>query len=338
MSYRRLGRSGLFVYPIALGTMQFGWTADEATAQEIMDAFVEMGGTLIDTADIYTTWAAGNPGGVSEEIIGRWMKSRGNRYRVVIATKVRGAMGQNGSEGRGHPLQREGLSRKWILRAVEDSLRRLQVDYIDLYQVHWVDNQVPIEETLSALNDLVRRGYVRYIGASNFSAWRLMQALWASDKHGYESFVSLQPEYSLAQPTRANFEREIARVCETYGIGVIPYSPLAGGFLTGKYRRDQPLPESVRAQEITNRRYSEQNWAILDKVLEVARQRGAHPAQVALAWLLAKPYVTAPIIGANSVAQLRDLMPAAGLQLSREEVAALDEVSSWPLSRTEREV
>lgn len=302
MSYRRLGRSGLFVYPIALGTMQFGWTADEATAQEIMDAFVEMGGTLIDTADIYTTWAAGNPGGVSEEIIGRWMKSRGNRDRVVIATKVRGAMGQNGSEGRGHPLQREGLSRKWILRAVEDSLRRLQVDYIDLYQVHWVDNQVPIEETLSALNDLVRRGYVRYIGASNFSAWRLMQALWASDKHGYESFVSLQPEYSLAQPTRANFEREIARVCETYGIGVIPYSPLAGGFLTGKYRRDQPLPESVRAQEITNRRYSEQNWAILDKVLEVARQRGAHPAQVALAWLLAKPYVTAPIIGANSVA------------------------------------
>lgn len=338
MSYRRLGRSGLFVYPIALGTMQFGWTADEATAKEIMDAFVEMGGTLIDTADIYTTWAAGNPGGVSEEIIGRWMKSRGNRDRVVIATKVRGAMGQNGSEGRGHPLQREGLSRKWILRAVEDSLRRLQVDYIDLYQVHWVDNQVPIEETLSALNDLVRRGYVRYIGASNFSAWRLMQALWASDKHGYESFVSLQPEYSLAQPTRANFEREIARVCETYGIGVIPYSPLAGGFLTGKYRRDQPLPESVRAQEITNRRYSEQNWAILDKVLEVARQRGAHPAQVALAWLLAKPYVTAPIIGANSVAQLRDLMPAAGLQLSREEVAALDEVSSWPLSRTEREV
>lgn len=338
MSYRRLGRSGLFVYPIALGTMQFGWTADEATAQEIMDAFVEMGGTLIDTADIYTTWAAGNPGGVSEEIIGRWMKSRGNRDRVVIATKVRGAMGQNGSEGRGHPLQREGLSRKWILRAVEDSLRRLQVDYIDLYQVHWVDNQVPIEETLSALNDLVRRGYVRYIGASNFSAWRLMQALWASDKHGYESFVSLQPEYSLAQPTRANFEREIARVCETYGIGVIPYSPLAGGFLTGKYRRDQPLPESVRAQEITNRRYSEQNWAILDKVLEVARQRGAHPAQVALAWLLAKPYVTAPIIGANSVAQLRELMPAAGLQLSREEVAALDEVSSWPLSRTEREV
>lgn len=338
MSYRRLGKSGLFVYPIALGTMQFGWTADEETSFAVMDAFVEAGGNLIDTADIYSTWAPNNPGGVSEEIIGRWMKSRGNRERILVATKVRGAMGQNGSEGRHHPLQREGLSRKWILRAVEDSLRRLQVDYIDLYQVHTIDNQVPIEETLSALTDLVHKGYVRYIGASNFSAWRLMQALWASDKHGYESFVSLQPEYSLAQPTQANFEREIARVCETYGIGVIPYSPLAGGFLTGKYRRDQPLPESVRAQEITNRRYSEQNWQILDKVLEVAQSHGAHPAQVALAWLLSKPYVTAPIVGANSVAQLRDLMPAANLQLSSAEIEALNQVSGWTLSRTEREV
>lgn len=338
MSYRRLGKSGLFVHPIALGTMQFGWSADEEASYAVMDAFVEAGGNLIDTADIYSNWTPNNPGGVSEEIIGRWVKSRGNRDRVVIATKVRGPMGQNGSEGRNHPLQREGLSRKWILRAAEDSLRRLQTDHIDLYQVHWVDNQVPIEETLSALTDLVRRGWVRYVGCSNFSAWRLMQALWASDKHGLESFVSVQPEYSLVQPTRANFEREIARVCEAYGLGVIPYSPLAGGFLTGKYRRGENLPESVRAQGVANSRMNEQNWAILDKVLEVAAGRNAHPAQVALAWLLAKPYVTAPIVGANSVAQLRDLMPAASLQLSSEEVAALNEVSSWPLSRTEREV
>ncbi|WP_027891507.1 aldo/keto reductase [Calidithermus chliarophilus] len=338
MSYRRLGKSGLFVHPIALGTMQFGWSADEEASYAVMDAFVEAGGNLIDTADIYSNWTPNNPGGVSEEIIGRWVKSRGNRDRVVIATKVRGPMGQNGSEGRNHPLQREGLSRKWILRAAEDSLRRLQTDHIDLYQVHWVDNQVPIEETLSALTDLVRRGWVRYVGCSNFSAWRLMQALWASDKHGLESFVSVQPEYSLVQPTRANFEREIARVCEAYGLGVIPYSPLAGGFLTGKYRRGENLPESVRAQGVANSRMNEQNWALLDKVLEVAAGRNAHPAQVALAWLLAKPYVTAPIVGANSVAQLRDLMPAASLQLSSEEVAALNEVSSWPLSRTEREV
>lgn len=337
MSYRRLGKSGLFVHPIALGTMQFGWSADEEASYAVMDAFVEAGGNLIDTADIYSNWVPNNPGGVSEEIIGRWMKSRGNRDRVLIATKVRGPMGQNGSEGRNHPLQREGLSRKWILRAAEDSLRRLQTDHIDLYQVHWIDNQVPIEETLSALTDLVRRGWVRYIGCSNFSAWRLMQALWASDKHGSESFVSVQPEYSLVQPTRANFEREIARVCEAYGLGVIPYSPLAGGFLTGKYRRGEGLPESVRAQGIANNRMNEQNWVILDKVLEIASKRGVHPAQVALAWLLAKPYVTAPIVGANSVAQLRDLMPAASLQLSSEEVAALDQASDWPRSRTERE-
>jgi aryl-alcohol dehydrogenase-like predicted oxidoreductase len=337
MSYRRLGKSGLFVHPIALGTMQFGWSADEETSYAVMDAFVEAGGNLIDTADIYSNWVPNNPGGVSEEIIGRWMKRRGNRERVLIATKVRGPMGHNGSEGRNHPLQREGLSRKWILRAAEDSLRRLQTDYIDLYQVHWIDNQVPFEETLSALTDLVRRGWVRYIGCSNFSAWRLMQALWVSDKHGFESFVSVQPEYSLVQPTRANFEREIARVCEAYGLGVIPYSPLAGGFLTGKYRRGEGLPESVRAQGIANNRMNEQNWAILDKVLEVAAGRNVHPAQVALAWLLAKPYVSAPIVGANSVAQLRDLMPAASLQLSSEEVAALDQVSDWPRSRTERE-
>lgn len=338
MSYRRLGKSGLFVHPIALGTMQFGWSTDEHNAFAVMDAFVEAGGNLIDTADIYTTWTAGNPGGVSEEIIGRWLKSRGNRDRVIVATKVRGAMGQGGSEGRNHPLQREGLSRGWIMRAVEDSLRRLQVDYIDLYQVHWVDNQVPIEETLSALSDLVHSGLVRYIGCSNFSAWRLMQALWTSDKHGFESFVSIQPEYSIAQPTRMNFERELARVCETYGIGVIPYSPLAGGFLTGKYRREQPLPESVRAQGIASGRFTDQNWNILDKIDEIAHQRGVHPAQVTLAWHLSRPFMTAPIIGANTVQQLADLMPAVNLQLSGEEVSALNEVSGWPLSRTEREI
>ncbi|MDX2003840.1 MAG: aldo/keto reductase [Meiothermus sp.] len=340
MSYRKLGKSGLYVYPLALGTMQFGWTTDEANSFAVMDAFVEAGGNLIDTADIYTNWRPDvfNPGGVSEEIIGRWIKSRGNRDRVVVATKVRGAMGHLGSEGRGSAHQREGLSRKWILRAVEDSLRRLQVDHIDLYQVHTIDNQVPIEETLSALTDLVRRGYVRYLGCSNFSAWRLMQALWASDKHGFESFASIQPEYSLTQPTRANFERELAPVVQAYGLGVIPYSPLSAGFLTGKYRRDGALPESARAQTVVERKYNDQNWDILDRMLGVAEARGVHPAQVALAWLLAKPFMTAPIVGANTVAQLADLMPAAHLKLSLEEIKVLDEASDWPRSRTEREI
>lgn len=338
MTYRKLGSSGLNVFPLALGTMQFGWTADEAKSYEVMDAFAAAGGNLIDTADIYSNWSAGNPGGLSEEIIGRWLKSRGTRDSHLIATKVRGPMGEGGSEGYDHPRQREGLSRRWILRACEDSLRRLQVEHIDLYQVHWIDVGVPIEETMSALTDLVKRGYVRYLGCSNYSAWRLMEALWTSDKYGLERFVSVQPEYSIASPTRADFERELARVCETYGVGVIPYSPLAGGFLTGKYSQDGPPPESARASGIAKIRFTEQNWTILDKLREIARTHEVPVAQVSLGWLLSKPYMTAPIVGANSVEQLGELMPAAELELTAQEIASLDEASGWTRSRTEREV
>ena len=334
---RKLGSSGLSIFPLALGTMQFGWSADEKTSYTVMDAFVAGGGNLIDTADIYTNWSAGNPGGVSEEVIGRWLKSRGNRGEVLVATKVRGPMGEGGSEGHKHPRGREGLSRRWILQACEDSLRRLQVEHIDLYQTHWIDPGVPIEETLSALTDLVRKGYVRYLGCSNYSAWRLMQALWAADKGGFERFVSVQPEYSVASPTRANFERELARVCEAYGVGVIPYSPLAGGFLTGKYNRDGAQVDSTRAGEIAKNRFSEQNWAILDRLREVAAAHSVPVAQVSLAWLLSKPYMSAPIVGANSAEQLHELMPAATLELAPEELAALEEVSGWERSRTEKE-
>jgi aryl-alcohol dehydrogenase-like predicted oxidoreductase len=334
--YRRLGRSGLFVSPIALGTMQFGWSADESASHRILDAYVDQGGNLIDTADCYSAWAPNNPGGVSEEIIGRWLAARKNRDRVLIATKVRAAMGQGFSEGRNHPLQREGLSRRWILRACEDSLRRLQVDYIDLYQAHWIDPLTPIEETLSAFTDLVRKGYVRYIGCSNFSAWRLMQALWEADKHGFESIVSIQPEYSLIGPTRADFEREIAKVCLAYGVGVIPYSPLAGGFLTGKYRRNQPLPESVRTGD-NARRMTDKNFDILEKLIEIAGRHNSTPTRVALAWQLAQPFVTAPIIGANNLDQLGDSMGAATLKLSDQDLVEIEQVSGWERSRTERE-
>ncbi|HEY6841044.1 MAG TPA: aldo/keto reductase, partial [Chthoniobacterales bacterium] len=285
--------------PIALGTMQFGWSADEPASHTILSSYVEAGGNLIDTADCYSVWAPNNPGGISEQIIGRWLKATGNRDRVLVATKVRCAMGQDFSEGDDHPLQREGLSRRWIMRACEDSLKRLQVDYIDLYQAHFIDPRTPIEETLSAFSDLVRKGYVRYIGCSNFSAWRLMQALWASDKHGYESFVSIQPEYSLVSPVRANFERELAPVSLRYGIGVLPYSPLAGGFLTGKYRRNQDLPSGVRV-EGNKQRLSEKNFDIVEKLIEVAQRHSSTPTRVALAWMLARPFITAPIIGANN--------------------------------------
>jgi aryl-alcohol dehydrogenase-like predicted oxidoreductase len=336
-TYRKLGHSGLRVFGLGLGTMQFGWTADESRSFEIMDAYFQAGGNFIDTADIYSMWVPNNPGGISEEIIGRWVKARSNRDQIVIATKVRGAMGQNGSEGRNTIHAREGLTRRWIVKACEDSLRRLGTDYIDLYQVHWVDNQTPIEETLSALSDLVRKGYVRYIGCSNFSAWRLMQALWASDKHGFERFVSVQPEYSLVQPTRGNFEAEISKVCLEYGVGVVPYSPLAGGFLTGKYRRGQELPESVRAQGIQGSRMNEQNWQIIEKVLEIAQKHDTTATRVALAWQLQKPFITAPIIGANNTKQLEDSLGALTLRLNVEDVKALDEASGWQPSRTELE-
>jgi aryl-alcohol dehydrogenase-like predicted oxidoreductase len=317
--------------------MQFGWSADEARSFEIMDAYYRAGGNFIDTADMYSNWTPNNPGGVSEEIIGRWLKSRGNRDDIVLATKVRLAMGQNFTEGRDSIKQREGLSRRWIMRACEDSLKRLQVDHIDLYQVHAVDNQTPIEETLSALTDLVRKGYVRYIGCSNYSAWRLMQALWASDKHGFEKFISIQPEYSLAQPTRANFERELAPVCLEYGVGVVPYSPLAGGFFTGKYRRNQALPDSVRASGIGSSRMNDQNLDTVEKLVEIAAARNSTPARVTLAWLLAQPFVSAPIIGANTTAQLEDLLGAVDLQLEPHELQAITQVSDWIRARTELE-
>ncbi|MFC4452583.1 aldo/keto reductase [Deinococcus sonorensis] len=336
-TYRKLGRSGLHLFPIGLGSMQFGWSADEATSQQIMDRYYAAGGNFIDTADIYTTWTAGNPGGVSEEIIGRWMKARGNRDDIVIATKVRGAMGERGAEGRKSIHQREGLSRRWIIKACEDSLRRLQTDHIDLYQAHAIDNQTPIEETLSAFTELVQRGYVRYIGCSNYSAWRLMQALWTSDRKGLESFVSIQPEYSLLTPTRANFERELQRVCVEYGIGVIPWSPLGGGMLTGKYKRGQPLPESVRADENAARRFSDRNFDVVETLETVAQRHDAKPAQVALAWLLSTPAMTAPIIGANSVAQLDDLLGTVNLTLSEDDITEINKASDWERARTELE-
>lgn len=205
--YVQLGRSGLFVYRAGLGTMQFGWSVDEAGAFDVMDAYAGYGGNFIDTADCYTAWSAelggpSNAGGVSEEIIGRWMAERGNRADIVLSTKVRAPMGEGFSDHRGTARQREGLSRRWITRACEDSLRRLRTDHVDLYVAHFIDPLVPIEETLGVFDDLVRQGKVRYLGCSNFSAWRLMQALWTSETKGFERFVSVQPEYHMLSPTR----------------------------------------------------------------------------------------------------------------------------------------
>lgn len=318
MEYRKLGRTGLKVSALCLGTMQFGWTADEPRSVDVMDAFVAAGGNFIDTADVYSRWHPGNPGGVSEEIIGRWMHARGNRRQVVLATKVRGRMWESPNG--------EGLSRAHIIQACEDSLRRLQTDWIDLYQTHWYDAETPIEETLRALDDLVRAGKVRYIGCSNYPAWRLTTALWQSDKLGLARYDALQPHYSLVH--RAEFERELADLCREQQIGVIPYSPLAGGFLTGKYRKDQPLPDSARVGGV--RRYlTERNWTLLDAMDGIARTHGKAMSQVALAWQLMQPVITSPIIGANSVEQLNDSLGAVGFQLTGDEVKQLNELSSW---------
>ncbi len=318
MNYRNLGRTGLKVSELCLGAMQWGWTADEETSRRVMDAFVEAGGNFLDTADIYSNWAPNNPGGVSEEIIGRWMKARKNRHQMVVATKVRGRMweGPNG----------EGLSRVHILKACEDSLRRLQTDYIDLYQAHWYDAETPIEETMDALDALVRQGKVRYVGCSNYPAWRLMEALWASDKRNLVRYDSLQPHYNLAH--RAEYERELKEVCLTFGLGVIPYSPLAGGFLTGKYAKESAA-ESARAEGVKRRYFNEAGWRVLDAVKAVAAETGATPTAVSLAWLLAQPEMTAPIIGANSVEQLQASLAACDLKLTSGQLALLDQASEW---------
>jgi aryl-alcohol dehydrogenase-like predicted oxidoreductase len=320
MEYRRIGKTGLKVSELCLGTMQFGWTADEELSFEILNAAWNAGINFIDTADIYSSWAPGNPGGVSETIIGKWIKKFDiPRDQVIIATKVRGKMGEGPND--------QGLSRAHILNAVDASLRRLDIDYIDLYQTHWYDDETPIEETLTVLDDLVRQGKVRYIGASNYPAWRLMQSLWAADKNGLARYDCLQPHYNLAN--RAEFERETAEVCHAYGIGVIPYSPLAGGFLTGKYRKDEPIPESVRADGNKQRYFNDYGWKVLEAASGVATEKEKSISQIALAWQLTDDVITSPIIGPRTMEQLEDNLGAAGLRLTEEEKQKLDEASDW---------
>ena len=319
MQQTNLGRTGLKVSRLCLGAMTFGWSADEITSFDIMDAAAEAGINFIDTADIYSRWIPGNQGGESETIIGRWLKNR-RRREWVIATKGRGQMWQ-GPTG-------EGLSRAHLIQAVEDSLRRLQTDYIDLYQVHWPDDSTPLEETLYALEALVRAGKIRYIGSSNYPAWLLMKSLWVSDVHRLPRFESLQPHYSLLH--RAEFEAELMPTCADQRIGVIPYSPLAAGFLTGKYTRESRASEDTTRstsgliQQLTG---DDRAFAVLDIVKEQAAAHNVPPAQIALAWMLANPVITAPIIGARTVAQLREAIGAVDVRLSVDELAQLNKTS-----------
>ena len=320
MEFRRLGRTGLKVSSICLGTMQFGWSADKEASFAVMDEAIDLGCNFFDTADIYSRWVPGNPGGVSETIIGKWLAQTSlPRHKLVLATKLRGQMGDGPNE--------QGLSRQHIMQAVEDSLRRLQTDYIDLYQVHSPDWETPLDETLRALDDLVRSGKVRYIGCSNYPAWLLMKASWISDMQNLVRFDSMQPHYNLVH--RSEFERELQAVAHEEGIGVIPYSPLAAGFLTGKYKRDGALPQSDRAQRIQDRYMNDQGFSAVEKLVELGQKYDATVAQMAIGWILANPVVSSAIIGANTVAQLQDTWGGAKVQLSVEDKAALDEITAW---------
>jgi aryl-alcohol dehydrogenase-like predicted oxidoreductase len=312
MIRRRLGRSALETAPIAFGGNVFGWTVDESVSFALLDAFVDAGFNLIDTADGYSAWVPGNQGGESETIIGKWLARSGKRDKVLIATKV------------AKFARRPGLSAANIALAVEDSLRRLQVDRIDLYQSHQDDPATPVEETLGAYAKLIEQGKVRAIGASNFSAARLAESLAVAKKYNLPRYESLQPEYNLV--ARAGYESELEPLIRKEDIGVISYYGLASGFLTGKYRSEADLSKSARGQGV--RKYLDaRGLRILAALDEVASRHAATPAQVALAWLIARPGVTAPIVSATNVAQLEEILAAARLQLAAEDIAVLNAAS-----------
>jgi len=319
MLMRKLGRTGLRVSALCLGGNTFGWTTDQKASEAVLDTYVEAAGNFIDTADVYSRWAPGNKGGESENALGIWMTARKNRHAVLIATKVMGPMGPGPND--------TGLSRQHIMEGVEASLRRLQTDYIDLYQAHWDDKDTPLDETLRAFDDLVRQGKVRYTGASNHHAWRLTRALWESDKRGYVRYESIQPKYNLV--FRDEYERELEPLCLEQGVGVIPYSSLGSGFLSGKYRPGADLPKTKRAVNVQKGYMNDRGFAVLAAVDKVAGKVGATPAQVALSWLAHRAGITAPIASATTVAQLKELIGGIDLKLDEEATATLDSASAW---------
>jgi aryl-alcohol dehydrogenase-like predicted oxidoreductase len=315
MQLRQLGRSELKVSPLCFGGNVFGWTADEPTSFALLDRFIDAGLNFIDTADVYSAWAPGNKGGESEIIIGNWLKQRGGRDGVVLATKVGSEMGPG----------KKGLSKRYIMEAVEASLKRLQIDCVDLYQSHWDDPETPVEETLAAYGELIRQGKVRVIGCSNFTAARMTESLEASARLGLLRYESLQPEYNLYD--RAGFEGELERTCRENDIGVITYFSLARGFLTGKYRSKADLGQSPRGEGIGGKYLDERGFRILAALDEVAAQHRATPAQVALAWLMTR--VTAPIASATRLEQLEDLIAATHLELDAASIERLTTASAY---------
>lgn len=318
MFHRNLGRTALRVSPLCLGGNVFGWTADDTASFAVLDAYVDGGGNFIDTAESYSRWVPGHQGGESEAIIGRWMRARQNRDALVIATKVGAPMGEA-------PEQR-GLSRRRIMAAVDGSLRRLQTDVIDLYQAHFDDSATPLEETLATFDELIKAGKVRHIGASNYMAPRLCEALQTSRRLGLRPYETMQPEYNLLD--RDSYEGELQATCLEHGLGVITYYSLASGFLSGKYRKDQPLPASSRAAGVQREYMNPRGFRVLDELDRVAAQYEATVSQVALAWVMAQPGVTSAIASATSPPQVQELLGAVRLQLDADSLRRLSDAGA----------
>ena len=316
MEKRKLGRSGIEIAPLVLGGNVFGWTADEKTSFAVLDAFTAEGFTAVDTANSYSRWIPGHQGGESETIIGKWMKARGNRAKVIVATKVGWEMSP----------EKKGLKKAYILRAVEDSLQRLQTDYIDLYQSHKDDPDTAVEETLEAYDLLVKSGKVRAIGASNFAAPRLEASLAASTANAWPRYQTLQPQYNLME--RVDYEQNLEALCQREGLGVIPYFSLAAGFLTGKYRSEADLGKSPRGAAMAKKYVNERGMRVLQALDAVAAHHGSSPATVALAWLLARPSISAPIVSATSLEQLEMICASVDLRLDRTSIENLDKASA----------
>ncbi|WJY16224.1 aldo/keto reductase [Pectobacteriaceae bacterium CE90] len=316
-SLRELGQSGIRVPLLTFGGNVFGWTIDQSASFSILDALLDQKLNFIDTADVYSIWAAGNKGGESETIIGNWLKKTGKRDQVIIATKVGKDMGEG----------KKGLSAHYIRQAVEDSLHRLQTDYIDLYQSHDDDNETPLEETLSTFDALIKEGKVRAIGASNYEANRLQQALRASKENHLARYETLQPEYNLYD--RQHYETTLEPLVKEHGLGVIGYYSLASGFLSGKYRSPEDMVKSKRGQSVVEHYLNDRGMGILSKLDAIADAHQTTPTQVALAWLIARPGITAPIVSATSVQQVQELADATRLKLIAEDIDALNKASAY---------
>lgn len=316
MEKRQLGDSDLQVYPITFGGNVFGWTIDQKTSFELLDAFTGAGFNFIDTADVYSRWAPENKGGESETIIGKWLKQNGNRDKVIIATKVGSDMGDG----------KKGLKKKYILEAAEASLKRLKTDYIDLYQTHFDDTDTPVEETLEAYQQLVDEGKVRYIGASNMSPERLIESLDVAAEKGLPRYQTFQPHYNLYD--REGFESTTEPLCLGNSLGVIPYFSLASGFLTGKYRSKEDFGKSLRGGSM-DKFLNDRGFKILAALDEVSKQLNTTPATVALAWLIHRPSITAPIVSATNLKQLESIIKAPELEITAHEIELLTQESAW---------